>query len=117
MTRIYIGSYQPQFKSSLTVDMDIAGKGNGIYAYEWDEEQGELTPVGQTYAAINPARFCYHRMNRRVYAASDTNEFLNWQAGSGGGVYAYDLQENGVLKFADSRSSCGVRAVDICCVS
>lgn len=115
MTRIYMGSFQPQFRSSLTVDMDVAGKGDGIYAYEWDEEQGELSLCGNTYAVINPARLCYSELCGRIYVASDTNEFLNWEAGTGGGVYAFDVLEDGTLKYVDSRSSCGVRAVDIRC--
>ncbi len=115
MTRIYVGSFQPQFRTSLTMNCDINGKGDGIYAYEWDEENGELTPCGNTYAVINPARLCFDQKHQAVYAASDTNEFINWQAGTGGGIYAFDLLEDGKLKYRDSRSSCGVRAVDICC--
>ncbi len=112
---VYVGSFQPQFRNSLTVDVDIAGKGDGIYTYTWDEERGELALIRNTYAITNPARLCYDAENARVYVASDTNEFLNWEAGTGGGLYAFAMEKEGALKYVDSRSSCGVRAVDIRC--
>jgi 6-phosphogluconolactonase (cycloisomerase 2 family) len=112
---VYTGSFQPQFITSMVMDMDIEGKGDGIYGYRFDEDSGVFHLVDNVYAAINPARLCVHPTGNRIYAASDTTSFINWEAGSGGGLYAFESSKNGSLKYVDRRSSCGSRAVDICC--
>lgn len=112
---IFSGSFQPQFYTRLSMVPDIAGKGDGIYAYYFSEETGELSSARKYHGITNPAKFCIDASGTNIYAASDTNEFLNWEAGTGGGVYAFKLQSDGSLKMKDMRSSCGVRAVDICC--
>jgi 6-phosphogluconolactonase len=112
---VYTGSFQPQFKTSLVVDTDVDGKGDGIYAYLLDEESGELQLYQNLYGVINPAKLCLVKKHNRMYAASDTNEFINWVAGTGGGIYAFSVGIDGILKEVDRRSSCGVRAVDLCC--
>jgi 6-phosphogluconolactonase (cycloisomerase 2 family) len=112
---VYTGSFQPQFFNSTAVDMDIKGKGDGIYTYRFDEESGIPTLMDNTYAVINPARLYLNPAGSQIYAASDTTSFLNWEAGSGGGLYAFAPLKAGRLKLIDRRSSCGSRAVDICC--
>lgn len=112
---LHAGSFQPQFKTSLMTDMDINGQGDGVYTYSLDEDTGELTLIGHHFGIINPARFCTSPENEQIFAASDTNDFLNWTAGSGGGVYAFSSESNESLLLRDSHSSCGVRAVDLCC--
>lgn len=110
-TLVYTGSFQPQFITSLSVDMDVAGIGDGIYVYELDEGTGALSLCTNAFGIVNPARLCCDEKQTRLYAASDTNAFLNWEAGTGGGLYAFDIQPDGALKLVGSRSSCGVRAV------
>ena len=114
MTIVYTGSFQPQFRTSLIVDMDVNGKGDGIYVYTLDEETGALHLYQNVFGVINPAKMCMDSPNR-LYAASDTNEFINWEAGTGGGIYAFESGNDGTLSEIDRRSSCGVRAIDLCC--
>ncbi|GHT78891.1 hypothetical protein FACS1894130_06310 [Spirochaetia bacterium] len=111
---LYSGSFQPQFKTSFMGDTDINGSGDGIYTYSIDDDTGELSLVHNTYGIINPAHLHADLPWKRLYAASDTNEFLNWEHGTGGGVYMFAIEESGKLTLLDKRSSCGVRAVDIC---
>lgn len=113
MTIVYTGSFQPQFRTSLIVDMDVNGRGDGIYVYILNEETGELDLYQNVFGVINPAKMCMDSLNR-LYAASDTNEFINWEAGTGGGIYAFEFGNDGTLTEIDRRSSCGVRAIDIC---
>ncbi|MDR2078099.1 MAG: lactonase family protein [Treponema sp.] len=112
---VYTGSFQPQYITSVVMDMDIEGRGDGIYMYHFDEQSGVFSLADNTYAIINPARLCVNQAGNRIYAASDTSSFINWEAGSGGGLYAFERSKGDRLKQADRRSSCGSRAVDICC--
>lgn len=114
MTIVYTGSFQPQFRTSLIIDVDVNGKGDGIYVYTLDEETGELHLFQNVFGVINPAKM-YMNSPNRLYVASDTNEFINWEAGTGGGIYVFKSGNDGTLTEIDRRSSCGVRAVDLCC--
>lgn len=116
MVVVYAGSFQAQFWSSLTGEPDIDGKGDGIYRFEMDKRDGTLTPLGHMPGVISPGALCLSPDKKYLYAASDTRDFINGEAGTGGGVYAFGVDpRDGALKYIGQRSSCGVRAVDIRC--
>lgn len=112
-TIICTGSFQDRFVHSLCVDADVQGTGDGVYCYGLDEALGALTPASTVAGLTQPARLWRHAASGRIYAASDTRAFLNWEPGTGGGVYCLSPAGAGWTPTA-RRSSCGVRAVDVC---
>lgn len=113
-TIVYTGSFQNRYVHSLCVDADVQGTGDGVYRYVLDEETGALTPAGGVPGLTQPARLWRDPASGRVYAASDTRAFVNWEAGTGGGVYCLSPGRDGRLAPTAGRSSCGARAVDVC---
>lgn len=112
-TIVCTGSFQDRFVHSLCVDADVKGAGDGLYCYELDEASGALTPAAGVPGLTQPARLWRDAASGRIYAASDTRAFLNWEAGTGGGIYCLSPAGTGWAPTA-RRSSCGARAVDVC---
>ncbi len=90
-TMVYIGSYS-------------SDSGEGIYPFEFDHAAGLLKPVRDPVHAENPSYLTVSSDNRYLYVVSETRKFAGT---SGGGVAAYQIDEEGGLTFLNSTPTLG----------
>lgn len=83
----------------------ISGTGEGVYTLEWNN--GKVAPKSVQYAD-NAGIICISKSKRYLYAANESKDFggLN---GSGGGVTAYRIAEDGTLSKINDSISYGSR--------
>ena len=74
---VYIGTYTAEGSES-----------KGIYAYRFDSETEQLTPIGLAVEAINPSFLAVHPNHRFVYAV---NELSNYKGQKSGAVSAFAI--------------------------
>jgi len=74
---VYIGTYTEEGSES-----------KGIYAYRFDSETEQLTPIGLAAEAINPSFLAVHPNHRFVYAV---NEVSNYKGQKSGAVSAFAI--------------------------
>jgi len=73
---LYVGTY-------------TGGKSEGIYAYRFDSETGEVRELGLAAKAVNPTFLAVHPGGKLVYAANEVGE---WNGKPGGYVTAYRVE-------------------------
>ena len=82
---LYIGTY-------------TNGDSKGIYKLEFNQKTGELSNLQLAIAAENPSFIAYSPNKKYLYAVSES---------LGGSVSAYNIEENGLLKFLNKVASNG----------
>jgi 6-phosphogluconolactonase len=96
---IYVGTYTD-------------GDSKGIYAYRFDAQSGQATPVGLAATTKNPSFLAIHPNHRFLYAV---NEIGDYQGKASGGVSAFTIHpETGQLTLTNEVASLGA---DPCHVS
>jgi 6-phosphogluconolactonase len=74
---VYVGTYTEEGSNS-----------KGVYAYRYDSDTAELTPVGLAAETINPSFLAVHPNHRFLYAV---NEVSNYKGQKSGGVSAFSI--------------------------
>jgi 6-phosphogluconolactonase len=74
---VYIGTYTLEGSDS-----------KGIYAYRFNAETGQLTPIGLTAESVNPSFVAIHPNHRFLYAV---NEISNYKGEKSGAVSAFAI--------------------------
>jgi 6-phosphogluconolactonase len=91
-TLVYVGTY--------------TGDGSdGIYAYRFDANTGDLKPIGLVAKTDNPSFLTIDSAGRFLYAVNEVDSFQN-QASGAVSVFEID-RESGMLKFLQQISSLG----------
>ena len=72
----------------IGVYTDKGSKSKGIYAYKWDAEKGELSPLGLAAATRNPSFLAISRDRTHLYAA---NEISDYDGAKDGAVSAFSV--------------------------
>jgi 6-phosphogluconolactonase len=81
----YVGTYTSKTNSK------------GIYAYRFDAEKGQLTPIGVAAESVDPSFLAIHPNGKYLYAV---NEIGNFNGGTSGAVSAFSIDaKTGALKF------------------
>jgi 6-phosphogluconolactonase len=81
----YVGTYTAKTNSK------------GIYAYRFDSDKGQLTPIGVAAETADPSFLAVHPNGKFLYAV---NEIGNFNGGVGGAVSAFAIDaKTGGLKF------------------
>ncbi len=81
----YVGTYTSKTTSK------------GIYAYRFDAEKGQLSPIGAPTESADPSFLAVHPNGKYLYAV---NEIANFNGGTGGAVSAFAIDaKTGALKF------------------
>jgi 6-phosphogluconolactonase len=81
----YIGTYTSKTTSK------------GIYAYRFNAENGQLSPLGAAAESVDPSFLAVHPNGKYLYAV---NEIANFNGGTGGAVSAFAINaKTGALKF------------------
>lgn len=79
----------------------ISGNGEGIYTLKLEDEKLKLTG---TQESVNPSILCFNHDKTVLYCVNETNRFAGCN-GSGGGISAFLVKENGkFMKRNDSIS-------------
>lgn len=80
----YVGTYTTKTESK------------GIYAFRFDTEKGQLTPIGVAAESVDPSFVVVHPNGKYLYAV---NEVGNFNGGSTGAVSAFSIDaKTGALK-------------------
>jgi 6-phosphogluconolactonase len=80
----YVGTYTSKTNSK------------GIYAYRFDAEKGQLTPIGVAAESVDPSFLAIHPNGKYLYAV---NEIGNFNGGTSGAVSAFSIDpKTGALK-------------------
>jgi 6-phosphogluconolactonase len=81
----YVGTYTAKTTSK------------GIYAYRFNAENGQLSPIGVPAESVDPSFLAVHPNGKYLYAV---NEIANFNGGTGGAVSAFAIDaKTGALKF------------------
>jgi len=81
----YVGTYTSKTTSK------------GIYAYRFNAENGQLSPIGVAAESVDPSFLAVHPNGKYLYAV---NEIANFNGGTGGAVSAFAIDaKTGALKF------------------
>ncbi len=81
----YVGTYTSKTNSK------------GIYAFRFDSEKGQLTPIGVAAETTDPSFLAVHPNGKYLYAV---NEIGNFNGGTSGAVSAFAIDaKTGALKF------------------
>jgi 6-phosphogluconolactonase len=81
----YVGTYTSKTTSK------------GIYAYRFNAENGQLSPIGVAAESVDPSFLAVHPNGKYLYAV---NEIGNFNGGTGGAVSAFAIDaKTGALKF------------------
>ncbi|HYI15270.1 MAG TPA: lactonase family protein [Thermomicrobiales bacterium] len=102
---VYVGTY-------TGIPPEPRGRGEGIYAFQMDLDDGALKPVSMNAGVPNPSFLAAHPDGRTLYAANETTT-LDGQPGGAVSAFAID-RESGGLTFLNRQSSHGT---DPCHVS
>jgi 6-phosphogluconolactonase len=98
---LYVGTYTEE-----------GSKSKGIYAYRYDADAAQITPLGLAAETTNPSWVTLHPNGRFLYAA---NEVQNYKGPNSGGVSAFSVDRaTGKLTFLNEVSS---RGADPCYVT
>jgi len=98
---VYVGTYTGE-----------GSKSKGIYAYRFDPETAEITPVGLAAETINPSFLAVHPNHRFLYAV---NEVPNYKGQKSGAVSAFAIDHaTGKLTLLNQVAS---RGADPCYVT
>ncbi len=98
----YVGTYTNEEKNPS----------KGIYAYRYDADSGEITPLGLAAETTNPSWIAIHPNGRFLYAV---NELGNYQGFNSGGVSAFAIDRaTGKLRFLNEVAT---RGADPCYVT
>lgn len=77
----------------------------GIYAYRFDANKGQLTPIGVAAETTDPSFLAVHPSGKYLYAV---NEISNFNGGSEGAVSSFAIDaKTGTLKFLNQVSTRG----------
>jgi 6-phosphogluconolactonase len=96
--RVYIGTYTNALPH-------VAGKGEGIYVFDFDAQTGALRPLTVAAGVVNPSFVALDPRRRYLYAVNETKE---WEGQPGGGVSAFAIDpRSGGLTFLNRQSSHG----------
>jgi 6-phosphogluconolactonase len=80
----YVGTYTSKTNSK------------GIYAYRFDAEKGQLTPIGVAAESVDPSFLAIHPNGKYLYAV---NEIGNFNGGTSGALSAFSIDaKTGALK-------------------
>jgi len=80
----YVGTYTAKTTSK------------GIYAYRFNAENGQLSPIGAATESVDPSFVAVHPNGKYLYAV---NEIANFNGGTGGAVSAFAIDaKTGALK-------------------
>ena len=97
----YVGTY--------TAD---GSKSKGIYAYRFDADSGQITPLGLAAETTNPSFVALHPNGRFLYAV---NEIQNYNGPNSGGISAFSIDRStGKLTFLNEVPS---RGADPCYIT
>ena len=66
-------------------------KSKGIYAYRYDADSGQITPVGLAAETTNPSWLTLHPSGRFLYAV---NEVQNYKGPNSGGLSAFSIDRD-----------------------
>jgi 6-phosphogluconolactonase len=81
----YVGTYTSKTNSK------------GIYAYRFDAEKGQLTPIGVAAESVDPSFLAIHPNGKYLYAVNEIGDF---NGGTSGAVSAFSIDaKTGALKF------------------
>ena len=98
---LYVGTYTEE-----------GSKSKGIYAYRYDADAAQITPLGLAAETTNPSWVTLHPNGRFLYAV---NEVQNYKGPNSGGVSAFSVDRaTGKLTFLNEVSS---RGADPCYVT
>src|SRR6267378_5035331 len=98
---IYVGTYTEE-----------GSKSKGIYAYRFDPDTAEITPIGLAAETINPSFLAVHPNHRFLYAV---NEVTNYKGEKSGAVSAFAIDHaTGKLSLLNQVAS---RGGDPCYIS
>jgi 6-phosphogluconolactonase len=90
----YVGTYTGE-----------GSKSKGIYAYRYDADTAQITPLGLAAEATNPSFLALHPSGRFLYAV---NEVGNYKGPNSGGVSAFSVdRKTGKLTFLNEVASRG----------
>ena len=91
---VYVGTYTEE-----------GSKSKGIYAYRFDEDANQITPLGLAAETTNPSFVALHPNGRFLYAV---NEVQNYKGPNSGGVSAFSVDRStGKLTFLNEVPSRG----------
>jgi 6-phosphogluconolactonase len=97
----YVGTYT-----------EDGSKSKGIYAYRFDAQTGQVTPLGLAAETTNPSFVALHPNGRLLYAV---NEVGNYNGPNSGGVSAFSIDRStGKLRFLNEVAS---RGADPCYIT
>jgi len=97
----YVGTYTEE-----------GSKSKGIYAYRFDSNTAEITPLGLAAETTNPSFVAVHPSGRFLYAV---NEVGNYKGPNSGGVSAFSIDKTtGKLTFLNEVAS---RGADPCYIT
>ena len=89
-----------------------SSKSKGIYAYGFDADTGQITPLGRAAETTNPSFVALHPNGRFLYAV---NEVQNYKGPNSGGVSAFSIDSStGKLTFLNEVPS---RGADPCYIT
>ena len=88
----------------------IAGNGKGVYAFSLAENRLKNVNVVES---DNAGIICVSPDQRYIYAANETKDFDNGLNGSGGGVTAFRIEEDGSLSKINDSISYGSRTSNV----
>jgi 6-phosphogluconolactonase len=90
----YVGTYT-----------EASSKSKGIYAYRFDSDTGQATPLGLVAETTNPSFVALHPGGQYLYAV---NELQNYKGSNSGGVSAFSIDHaTGKLTFLNEVASRG----------
>lgn len=101
--RAYVGTYtDPILFGTGKV---LQGKGEGIYIYKLDQEDGALSLVGKTTGITNPSYLAFDRTQKFLYAVNELKLYDNRPSGT---VSAFSVDsKTGALAFLNKQLTHG----------
>jgi 6-phosphogluconolactonase len=103
---------QGQYLFYVGTDTEEGSKSKGIYAYRYDANTNQITPLGLAAETTNPSFLALHANGRFLYAV---NSVGNYKGPNSGGVSAFSIDRaTGKLTFLNEVPS---RGADPCYIS
>ena len=110
MKQLYVGSYNAPV---LTGDGTVYhGDGNGITRFEFDETTGELFERESLPEAQNASWLALSSDRKNLYAV---NELDDYEGTKGGALSAYEVREDGTLRFLNRLPVMGAAPCHVDC--
>ncbi|PTN09729.1 lactonase family protein [Mangrovibacterium marinum] len=98
MLTLYVGTYSVE-------------NSEGIYAYSFDPENGDLRYQSVTSNRENPSFICLSPDRKKLYAVGETDNFENQDSGS---VTAYKIEKDGTLSRLNQLATQGNHPCHVC---